>query len=206
MAADRGAKSEDGAGLVLIEAVVLPVIERVLGDYISSVLARRSSEKTRADVVATIRGELAGVAELRDEIKAMAVTMRELDLIVKRDPMLDWRQSDDALVMRQPRRWLGRGSITLEDAIDELRQNVADRRRELRLSESLAGDGKASTVLPNSFDPDSGISSPTASTESDLIPPPDGQVATAPTPSWRDRVVGLRSETAQERRRRAQDQ
>ena len=179
---------------MIVETIVLPIVQKVLTSYVTSVMTKRSTEKTRADLVNAVREELRSVAGIRDEVKALHAAVTELDVVVKADRNLGWRSDDDALVIRPPRSVLPR-SLSVDDALQALQKSVAERRQELGLGresdppEPAEGQRPVGAVDDDAELVPSGTPSPR---------PPD-----APEPSaWQKRVLSLSEETRRERRQR----
>lgn len=175
-----------------LELIVLPILQRVVGDYVSNLLTQRTQQKTRAEVIAAMTHELDRAHAIGDQVAALAIAVRELDIIVRRDPSLEW--SDDFLTVGQVRRGLRRTLPTTAEAIRDLELSVTSRRKELDLPMS-----DRRTVDPIMDDPD-------------LIPPipQDHESGAPPDPrdagsKWNDRLLSLSEETARERQRRQRE-
>jgi hypothetical protein len=175
----------------MFEAFVLAVLERVIGDYVSS-SAQRKKELTRADVIELVTAQIRPVLLAQEQLDALSFAVKELDGLVARDPYLDW---DGDGLRSATRRRLGTKSIPPADAVGALAATVYARRIELGLPSK--GELTAAPV------------GPAAPVESEPAPDHVGP-ANSPfvaadepeAPPWADRVLGLRTEVAKERRRR----
>lgn len=164
----------------MVETFVLAVLENVLSRYIGDVLTNRKSERTRAEVIDSVKVQLSRIGDVQKQVDALTIAVRELDFVVKNDKYLSWQ--GDVLAVEPPRRIVGRKQLDPQAAIKELQASVAQRRRELQQSYPNE-DSDAIRVV----DVDQGTTTQDGST----------------TP-WQERVVGLQSEIRRERRR-AQD-
>jgi hypothetical protein len=218
---------------MIIEMLVLPVVQKVLTTYITSVMTKRSAEKTRDDLIAAVRNELKTVTEIRDDVKAVHAAMTELDIVVKADRNLDWRSADNALLVRSrrviPRTW------AVDDALRALEASVAERRSALGLADDsgLAASDDAeppaepgaaeepgtpepaeedrgeldAAVQPGAPEPaDARPEIAEVNGDARLVPPPSAQpVDSAESNVWRQRVLELAGETRRERRQRMRE-
>jgi hypothetical protein len=165
----------------MVETFVLAVLENVLSRYIGDVLTNRRSERTRAEVIESVKVQLSRIGDVQKQVDALTIAVRELDFVVKNDKYLSWQ--GDVLAIEPPHRIVGRKQLDPQAAIKELQASVAQRRRELQQSYPKEDSDPISVV-----DVDQGTRTQ------------DGSTATP----WQERVVGLQSEIRRERRR-AQD-
>lgn len=210
----------------MLVAIVLRVLERVLGDYVSSRLTHKSEPSlTRADVIALVKEEIATLVESREQLDAVAVAVRELDVLVRSDRFLRW---DDTELKPATRHRLGIRAETATEALNALNDSVRARRLELGLAidadhevstppveKPHAGEVVSSTyerdLLMESPIPTSDLGEPAA--DEDFTPGentvscmhPDGTRSSPDAPNvdtWTDRVLGLTADVRRERRRR----
>lgn len=180
----------------MLEPVVLTLIERVLSAYVSDLLGRRTRRRDREELLSLIRTEFRHRDLMVDEIAALKLAQRELELIVKNVPALRW--SGDGLDITQPtiaRRLLRRpGTVVL----GELRAAVEARRSELGLpaTESPVEDRAAllSEDVEMAVARSVEAATPTRRDPSTMDGIAGGQ--------WRDAVNSLRADVLRERRRR----
>jgi hypothetical protein len=198
----------------MLESFVLVILEKVLGDYISSVMTRQSRERTRAEVTQEIRREVRNLGEIQDDVAAIGIAVRELDLIVKGDATLDWSGPGDVLVLRPRRKGVLRKPFTTDDALTDLRNSIAERRAELqtpvhtRTAQDKASDDNDMETDVQQEDRDivADVTLATSHSEhTDLILAPDKSKASDPPIPWRERVISLPMETVRERQRRVAD-
>jgi len=170
----------------MVEAFVLAVLESVLSRYIGDVLTQRRSERTRAEVIESVNAELSRMGDMKKQVDALTIAVRELDHVVKGDKYLTWQ--GDVLAVESPRRIVGRKQLEPQEAIEQLRASVAQRRRELE------------QTYPKEQQPDT-IQVVDAGEGGGAQGRPDAPQQISP---WQERVVGLQSDIRRERRR-AQD-
>jgi hypothetical protein len=197
----------------MIEAIVLNILERVVGSYLSGVVLRKQELKTRAEVIAVVKNELAPVVTVGQQLDALTIAVRELDKIVTHDPYLRW---DDERLVPVERRSLMR-SVSPADALEELADAVKARRVALRLPAEASdvaprpsgGAGGVRPVAAPAGHPETphgeeGSRPPEAEAESPFVPfvPADSRAGLEQDGPWVERVLGLRKEVADERRRR----
>jgi hypothetical protein len=168
---------------------VLTVLEQVLGRYISDLMLRGTAKKRRAEVIVAVRDELRRSGGVIDEVSALQLAVRELDLLVEGGKALEWR--DDELAIQQ-KRSLPRRRLNPEAAIRELQSSVERRRSELGLPAPQGSDELIDPALGPPVDP--------AAIESRR--PADEEHGG----SWRSRVMGLQEDVIRERRARTTDQ
>jgi hypothetical protein len=198
----------------MLETFVLVILEKVLGDYISSVMTTRSRERTRAEVTQEIRREVRNLAEIKDDVAAIGIAVRELDLIVKGDATLDWSGPGDVLVLRPRRKGILRKPFTTDDALTDLRSSIAERRAELQ-APVLTGTAQDKAANDNDMEIDilqedreiaADVTLATShSQHTDLMLALDKSTAANPPIPWRERVISLPMETVRERQRRVAD-
>jgi hypothetical protein len=183
----------------MIEALVLGVLQKVLGDYVSGLLLKKQDAKTRAELVETVRAELkTSSAANEQQVNALSIAVRELDAIVRRDPYLEWR--DDELLETAHRQGVRRKKVSPAEVVEALEQSVRERRRELGLPSSP--EAASTEPQPEAAPPT--VAPPDPSEEFVFIPvEPNPDEPQAAVSDWGRRVLGLSADVAAERRRRA---
>jgi hypothetical protein len=167
----------------MIEAFVLAILENVLSQYIGDVLTKRRSERTRAEVIASVKSELSRIGDVQKQVDALTVAVRELDCVVKSDKYLKWQ--GDILAVESSHRIIGRKQLDPDAAIEQLRASVSQRRRELEQTYSQEEQTDTMRVV----EADQGDITQGA---------PGGPKQLS---SWQERVLGLPSDIRRERRR-----
>jgi hypothetical protein len=167
--------------MAFVESLALAVLQRVLGDYIGGVVTKRQTERNRAELIGLISGHLEAMNSVGSRVDALAVAVRELDVIVRMDRGLDWK--GDQLTVRSG--GVLRRSPSVYEAFEALEASIQARRQELGLPLSTEEAAAESASIDDDLTP---------------VPPP---VARDAGPQWRDRVLGLQSEVLREKERRS---
>ncbi len=166
------------------ETLVLPVIQHVIGGYITDRLTTRKESSSRAELIGMIERQLTDARILEQRVQAIEVVVRELDHLVRTDNDLAWK--DDELVI-QSTGHVRKVMPTPEDALKRLSESIAARRAELGLPTADA---------PVLTDPPAHAEN---LLDGDLIPPiPNPQ---KPNTDWQLRLANLPSEVLRERER-----
>jgi hypothetical protein len=168
-----------------LETVVLPVIQHVVGEYITDRLIKREGVSSRAKLIGAIERQLADSRILEGRVQAIEVAIRELDHLVHTDKDLAWK--NDQLVI-QPAGHVRKVLPTPEEALKRLSESIAARRAQLGLPVA-----DTSTLA----DPEAHAEN---LQEGDLIQPTPN--AEKPI-DWQLRLASLPSEVLRERERRA---
>lgn len=167
---------------------ILGVISNVLSNYVTALLTRRHTERNRAELVMMIQKEILASGRLRNDVEVVPLVVRELDLIVEKDSHLAWQ--NDRLIIRPT----GRIRKTLpsqQDVLDELRVNIAERRRELGLP--LTSED---AIAMRGGGPEEG----------ELVPlDPDQAGSTRVKRDFRAEILNLPTEVLRERERRRRE-
>lgn len=167
-----------------LETVVLPIIQHVVGDYITNRLTKREGASSRAKLIGVIETQLADSHVLEQRVQAIEVAIRELDHLVHTDKDLAWK--DDQLVI-QPAGHVRKVLPMPEDALKRLAESIAARRAELGLP-AADTSALADTAAHAENVQDGDLISPTSN-------------AAKPT-DWQLRLASLPSEVLRERERR----
>ena len=170
-----------------LEIAILPVIQQVVGGYITDRLTKREEARSRASLISAIESQLTDTRILEQRVQAAEVVVRELDHLVRTDQNLAWK--DDKLVIL-PSKHFRKILPTPEDALKNLSESIAARRAELGLPAAATPGLTGSSAQAENLE------------DGDLIPP-------TPSPGkptdWQLRLASLPSEVLRERERRSRE-
>lgn len=157
--------------------------------YITGLLNRDESERSRAELIKLIEAQLKTLHTMERKVEDMHIEVRnlvarELDAIVGKDQDLSWER--DLLVVVSP--GSGRESqISVEEAVERLKVSVVARRQELGIPQDSKGIGRDERPA-----------------EGDLIPPEQP----TPGPSISDpiaEILSLPTEVLREKEQRRRE-
>jgi hypothetical protein len=170
-----------------LEIFILPVIQKVIGDYITDRLAGRKKAASRARLINAIESQLTDSRILEQRVQATETVVRELDHLVRTDKNLAWK--DDELVILPSKRFR-KTPPTPEFALKNLAESIIARRAELGLpTANTSGITDSSAQVENLEDGE--LIHPTSNPEK-------------PT-DWQLRLASLPSEVLRERERRSRE-
>jgi hypothetical protein len=170
-----------------LEIAILPVIQHVVGEYITDRLTKREKASSRAGLISAIESQLTDTRILEQRVQAAEIVVRELDHLVRTDKDLAWK--DDKLVIL-PSKNFRKTLPSPEDALKNLSESITARRAELGLPVADTSGLTGSSAQAENLE------------DGALIPPTSNPVK--PT-DWQLRLASLPSEVLRERERRSRE-
>jgi hypothetical protein len=180
---------------VWIKALGISVLERVLGDYITETIEKRTSPMDRTELLRQISEGVKETADLRDQVDALTEAVRELDILMRQGAPLRWK--GDQLVIEQPRHTLRRRDASPERALAQLREAIEVRRGQLQSAVAATdtqGESDVVAQFPN-------VDLPNDQPSFRVPEPSQGQRAPKRLGPWGHRVVDLESDVKRQRNR-----